>query len=191
MTLNRMGLKIVTLAAVLTLAACDKTPETDVKNQTAMDAGESQATKADENFNDVKGKGDVSSDTLAGSVSPFLTADQAGLEQYTGSDRVFFTYDSDVLTSDARNLLQKQAAWLKHHSDVSIVIEGHADERGTRDYNLALGERRALAVKNYLQALDVAATRMTTISYGKERPEVDGNGESYWSQNRRSVVVVQ
>jgi peptidoglycan-associated lipoprotein len=87
--------------------------------------------------------------------------------------------------------LERQAAWLKKHGKLSITVEGHADERGTREYNLALGERRANSVKNYLTSLGVAAKRIETISYGKERPAVMGSNESSWSQNRRSVTVVK
>ncbi|PPR47313.1 MAG: Outer membrane lipoprotein Omp16 [Alphaproteobacteria bacterium MarineAlpha5_Bin9] len=105
-------------------------------------------------------------------------------------DRVFFGYDSFDLDADAQELLQDQAAWMKQHSDVSVIIEGHCDERGTREYNLALGEKRAQAVKNYLISLGVSSSRVSTISYGKERPAVIGSNDGAWSQNRRSVTTV-
>ena len=105
-------------------------------------------------------------------------------------DRVFFGYDSSELDSDAQELLQDQVAWLKEYTDVSVTIEGHCDERGTREYNLALGEKRAQAVKNYLISLGVSSGRVSTISYGKERPAVIGSHEGAWSQNRRSVTLV-
>lgn len=105
-------------------------------------------------------------------------------------DRVFFAFDSSTLTSEGRATLDKQAAWLKKYGQTRVTIEGHADERGTREYNLALGERRALAVKNYLAAAGIEASRITTISYGKERPAVVGNTEAAYSQNRRGVTVV-
>ena len=104
-------------------------------------------------------------------------------------DRVFFAYDSAELDPDAQELLQAQAAWLKQYNKTSIIIEGHCDERGTREYNLALGERRAQAVKNYLNGLGVGSS-ISTISYGKERPAVVGSREYAWSQNRRSVTKV-
>ena len=104
-------------------------------------------------------------------------------------DRVFFNYDSAELDSDAQELLQDQAAWMKQHNIKSITIEGHCDERGTREYNLALGEKRAQAVKNYLNTLSVSAD-VNTISYGKERPAVIGSNDGAWSQNRRSVTTV-
>lgn len=106
-------------------------------------------------------------------------------------DRVFFGYDRSDLTPDARSTLERQAQWLSQYQNVSIVIEGHADERGTREYNLALGERRASAVRNYLIALGVSPTRIRTISYGKERPAVVGSNPAAWAQNRRGVTVVE
>ena len=105
-------------------------------------------------------------------------------------DRVFFGYDSSDLDSDALELLQDQVAWLKQNSDVSVTIEGHCDERGTREYNLALGEKRAQAVKNYLIGLGINPDRVSTISYGKERPAVVGSNDGAWAQNRRSVTLV-
>lgn len=105
------------------------------------------------------------------------------------TDRVFFATDSSVVDSDGQNVLNNQAAWLKANTSVNVTIEGHADERGTREYNIALGERRATAAKNYLVSQGIAASRVSTISYGKERPAVTGNDESAWSQNRRAVTV--
>lgn len=105
-------------------------------------------------------------------------------------DRVFFTTDSSELSPEARETLDKQAQWLNSYSQYNFTIEGHADERGTREYNLALGARRAQAVRDYLIARGVAATRMRTISYGKERPVAVCNDISCWSQNRRAVTVL-
>ncbi len=102
----------------------------------------------------------------------------------------FSGYDSSELDVDAQELLQDQVAWLKQHSNVSVIVEGHCDERGTREYNLALGEKRAQAVKNYLISLGINSSRVSTISYGKERPAVIGSHEGAWSQNRRSVTLV-
>tara|TARA_Y100000590_G_C15699631_1_gene1006337 strand:+ start:1756 stop:2244 length:489 start_codon:yes stop_codon:yes gene_type:complete len=105
-------------------------------------------------------------------------------------DRVFFEFASHELTGDSQEQLQAQASWMKQYSNVSVTIEGHCDERGTREYNIALGERRAQAMKNYLIGLGVEAGRLSTLSYGKERPAVLGSNESAWSQNRRAVAVV-
>jgi peptidoglycan-associated lipoprotein len=106
-------------------------------------------------------------------------------------DRVFFGTDHYDLTAEAQAELQKQATWLKTYPQYRFVIEGHCDERGTREYNLALGERRATSVKNYLIALGIDQNRMQTISYGKERPAVLGSNEEAWAQNRRGVIVLQ
>jgi peptidoglycan-associated lipoprotein len=105
-------------------------------------------------------------------------------------DRVFFDYDKSALRTDGRGVLEKQAAWLKQFPTVAVTVEGHCDERGTREYNLALGERRANAVKDYLVALGIPANRIRTISYGKERPVAMGSNEQAYGQNRRGVTVV-
>lgn len=105
-------------------------------------------------------------------------------------DRVFFDFDSSSLSADAKLTLDKQVKWLAQYSDKNIVVEGHTDDRGTREYNLALGERRANAVKNYLISAGVAKARVSTVSYGKERPAVVGEDESSWGQNRRGVTTI-
>ena len=119
---------------------------------------------------------------------------------YTGSDtveylakgvpdRVFFATNESILTTMSRDTLRKQAAWLRDNSNLNVVIEGHADERGTREYNLALGERRANAVKDYLITYGISSDRISVISYGKERPVDSGSNPLSWSKNRRSVTV--
>jgi len=105
-------------------------------------------------------------------------------------DRVFFESDSSDLTPQARATLDKQAQWLNNYSQYSFTIEGHADERGTREYNIALGARRAQAARDYLASRGVSPARMRTISYGKERPVAVCNDISCWSQNRRAVTVL-
>ena len=105
-------------------------------------------------------------------------------------DRVLFGFDRFDLAPEARATLDRQAAWLTQYPGVRVVIEGHADERGTREYNLALGDRRANAVRNYLVASGIDPTRIDTISYGKERPAVAGSNDSAWAQNRRGVTVI-
>lgn len=105
-------------------------------------------------------------------------------------DRVYFDYNSSVVTAEGQATLDSQAQWLKQNGSVNVAVEGHCDERGTREYNIALGERRASAAKSYLVGLGVDASRISTISYGKERPAVVGNDESSWSQNRRGVTVI-
>ena len=104
-------------------------------------------------------------------------------------DRVFFATNESILTTKSRDTLRKQAAWMRKNSDLTFVIEGHADERGTREYNLALGERRANAAKDYLMTYGIAGNRLSVISYGKERPVDSGSNPLSWSKNRRSVTV--
>ena len=104
-------------------------------------------------------------------------------------DRVFFATNESILTTRSRDTLRKQAGWLRENSDVTVVFEGHADERGTREYNLALGERRANAAKDYLMTYGISSNRISVISYGKERPVDSGSNPLAWSKNRRSVTV--
>lgn len=114
---------------------------------------------------------------------------QADLNQTIG-DRVFFDTDQYNLRPDARSTVDRWAAWLQQYPNVQVTIEGHADERGTREYNLALGDRRANSVRDYLIALGIPGSRLATISYGKERPAIPGSNDGAWQQNRRSVLVV-
>ena len=104
-------------------------------------------------------------------------------------DRVFFATNETVLTTASRDTLRKQAAWLRKNSDINVVLEGHADERGTREYNLALGERRANSAKDYLMTYGISSDRISVLSYGKERPVDSGSNPLAWSKNRRSVTV--
>jgi len=134
-----------------------------------------------------------SSSTSADSVSSETEEIQGGTQEdliVNVGDRVFFGYDSAKLDEDAQELLQDQVAWLKEYPNVSVIIEGHCDERGTREYNLALGEKRAQSVKNYIIGLGIDSSRVSTISFGKERPAVVGSNDGAWSQNRRSVTTV-
>ncbi|MGC6328515.1 peptidoglycan-associated lipoprotein Pal [Rhizorhabdus sp. FW153] len=107
-----------------------------------------------------------------------------------GTDTVFFDTDSYDVDAEDQATLSRQAQWLAKYPNVSVTIEGHCDERGTREYNLALGERRANAAKNYLVSVGVPASRISVISYGKERPLATGSDEAAWAQNRRAVTVV-
>lgn len=138
-------------------------------------------TGMDDGAGGVAGAGGMGGPATPGSTRDFV--ENVG-------DRVFYAFDSSSLTSEGRATLDKQAAWLKKYSGTRVTVEGHCDERGTREYNLALGERRALAAKNYLTAAGIDASRLTTISYGKERPAVIGSTEAAYSQNRRGVTVV-
>ncbi|MGQ5702696.1 peptidoglycan-associated lipoprotein Pal [Sandaracinobacteroides sp. A072] len=122
--------------------------------------------------------------------STALPGSQADLIASAGSDTIYFGFDSYGLDEAARLILGSQSEWMVRNPDVRVTIEGHADERGTREYNLALGERRANAAKNFLAAQGVDTARLSIISYGKERPAVDGSGEEAWARNRRAVTVV-
>ncbi|MGF1477709.1 MAG: peptidoglycan-associated lipoprotein Pal [Geminicoccaceae bacterium] len=128
----------------------------------------------------------VSSTDLGGGPIP---GSQEDLIATAGSDTIYFAFDSSVLDARSEGILQQQAEWLQSNQNVSMTIEGHCDERGTREYNLALGDRRANAVKEYLVALGIDSERLLTISYGYERPVDPGHNEQAWAQNRRAVSV--
>ncbi len=168
-----MALRFVSvLAALVLLAACETASD---RTDTAADTGAAAQDRAP-----VAATAQPIPGPVAGSVEDFVVS---------VGDRVFFDFDKYNIRPDAREVLQRQAAWLQRHRQVTITIEGHADERGTREYNLALGERRANSARNYLVALGVDPNRITTISYGKERPAVAGSNEAAWAQNRRAVSV--
>ena len=167
---------LISIFIVLFVAACATKPK---------DSADSSGSGSSSSGSDVSSEGTLSETTGSGIVS----GSQEDLIVNVG-DRVFFAYDSSDLDSDALELLQDQVAWLKQNADVSVTIEGHCDERGTREYNLALGEKRAQAVKNYLIGLGINPDRVSTISYGKERPAVVGSNDGAWAQNRRSVTIV-
>ncbi len=161
--MNFFAKSLAVVSALFLLAACDSTPS-------SSSGGKS-------------GQGGTAN---GGPVRPGSAED---LTQNVG-DRVFFELDSSTLNAESQHTLDRQAAWLKQYPNVNVTVEGHCDERGTREYNLALGERRAAATKKYLAGIGIAANRISTISYGKERPAVIGSDESAWGQNRRSVTVL-
>lgn len=172
-------LKVAAIAAALALTAgCGKKPPKEIppppQEQTGAETTEDTAGQS----------GGVGTEALPGSREDFLRS--VGI----AGDRVFFETDQYDLDDRDRATLDAQAAWLQQNTAVRVTIEGHADERGTREYNLALGDRRANAAKNYLAARGVSAGRMTVISYGKERPEALGSDEDSWAQNRRAVTVL-
>lgn len=165
-------------ASLLVLGACSKKPE-ELPPPPPTTAAPQPAETAPP---PPPPTGAVTSTTIPGSLADFV--------EKAGSDRVLFAYDSYELDDAARDTLTRQAAWLSQYGSVRMTIEGHADERGTREYNLALGERRANAVKNFLAGQGIDAGRIAVISYGKERPAVEGSDESAWAQNRRGVTVL-
>jgi peptidoglycan-associated lipoprotein len=168
-----MRFKILSvLAAVALVAACETAPES---------TGNAQSSGATNTSS--------SASTAPATRVEIQMGSQEDLVVNVG-DRVFYAYDSSELSSEARATLEKQAAWLSKFGNVRVILEGHADERGTREYNLALGDRRANAAKDYLVALGINPARIKTISYGKERPAAIGSNETAWAQNRRGVMVV-
>jgi peptidoglycan-associated lipoprotein len=136
-----------------------------------------------------KGAGDTKDRVDANRPSPKASWNEYTNKEKRGySDRVFFETDRHDLDANARATIEAWARWMKAHGGASMLVEGHADERGTREYNLALGARRATSVRNYLIALGVQARQLRTISYGKERPAVAGSNEGAWKENRRGVA---
>ena len=172
-------------AALLLIAACETTPEESAESMSSGDSADSM----DDTMEESAGSMDESMDKM---VEPEERGPAPGSDEdfYSLGDRVFFDLDKFNLKAPARRVLERQADWLNTYANVSITIEGHCDERGTREYNLALGERRASSVKNYLIALGVDPGRVNTISYGKERPDALGSNEAAWSQNRRGVSII-
>ncbi|MGH1478117.1 MAG: peptidoglycan-associated lipoprotein Pal [Geminicoccales bacterium] len=169
------------LAATFFLASCSSNEDYDYgTDEVASGPVVSATTGVDD------GRG-IGSDTLAANQPAPGT--QEDLELSVG-DRVFFDFDSAVLSPLATETLDRQGAWLRQYPNLVVTVEGHADERGTREYNLAIGDRRATTVKNYLTALGIESNRVQTISYGEERPADAGNDDTAWANNRRSVTVV-
>ncbi len=172
-----MGLKFLTLlVAAFALAACGSTSSDEMATTTA-----SGAAAAD-------------TGPMAAAVTP---ASDSGLDPTSQEylvvnvgDRVFFDFDRSDIRLDAQGTLEKVAVWMRTYPSVTMTIEGHCDERGTREYNLALGERRANSVYDYLIALGIDPSRLSTISYGKERPAVLGSNDNAWAQNRRGVFAI-
>jgi peptidoglycan-associated lipoprotein len=177
--MTQFYLKAGLLAVVATLSACSclKSPDLDV----AGAAGGSKYGKGGEGSS-MAGRMPNSADTKSKFESEFVAG---------GFNIVYFDYDSAAITGAGESNLQKFATFAKANDVKGVTVEGHADERGTREYNLALGDRRAVAVKKYLAGLGLSAEQMTTISYGKERPAVEGHDEAAWSKNRRGVLVLQ
>ena len=174
-----MGLRLICVFAVaLLLAACQTTPEES--KSMAGKGGTAATSTAPATTAPTEGAG-------VPGVTPGTQADLVA----TVGDRIFFDFDKSDIRADQRGRADAWADWLKKYPQVTVVIEGHRDERGTREYNLALGERRANSAKSYLVAKGIDPKRIQVISYGKERPAVLGSNEAAWAQNRRDVMVVQ
>jgi peptidoglycan-associated lipoprotein len=172
MRFSTFALKSVCIgAAMVLLAACETAPE-EQANTGASGAAQQSTTTT----------------TTAQPAGP-RPGSQEDLVLNVG-DRVFYDFDKYELKPEARATVERWAEWLKRYPQITVSVEGHADERGTREYNLALGERRASSARDYLVALGIAANRVATISYGKERPVCTTSNEQCWSQNRRGVMMV-
>ena len=172
--MNKNVISLVAIAAALSLTAgCAR------RNRELPPAPPSETVPADQT--------DTSD---AGTPGQAVPGSRADFLQSVPTDRIYFDFDSYSIDGEDRVTLDAQAEWLARNPNVRVTIEGHADERGTREYNLALGDRRANAARDYLQNRGVAASRMQTLSWGKERPAVEGSNESAWAQNRRAVTVV-
>ena len=166
------------LAVILLVSACSSTPK------------DSSSLSTDSSFDDAAIGMSLDAESEIDMLSGAVPGTQQDLVINVG-DRVFFGYDRYDLAEEAKETIEKQAIWMKKYPHLNVTLEGHCDERGTREYNLALGDKRAMSVRNYLIALGVEASRIQTISYGKERPAVAGSDETSWAQNRRGVIVVQ
>ncbi len=172
---------LLTLAAVLLLISCEAKKRTNNMEEDYM-VEEEVVEQPYET---------VDSEEQAEEINEQTEAEiQEQVEEVEVQDRVFFAYDSAQLTSAAKETLNVQSQWLKSDTSIKITIEGHCDERGTREYNIALGEKRANSAKNYLISKGVDSSRIKTISYGKERPAFFGNTEAIFAKNRRAVTVV-
>ena len=183
MTVSALKKFLISISLLFFISACTS-PQKDTSTTTGggTTTGTTTATDADDTLT-TAGPVDPEEESsiVPGSPDDFII---------NVGDRIFFSYESFDLDADAQETLQLQAAWLKQHQEVTVTIEGHCDERGTREFNLALGEKRAQAVKNYLTALGVDVSRVSTISYGKEMPALVGSNDAAWDQNRRSVTVI-
>ena len=187
----RLSSLVVTGILALGLTACSGTSNTYKADSVLPDNPnaviETPVTTHDTTFDSSY---DDSFDQTSLSDSSVIPGSQEDLIVNVG-DRVYFGYDRSDLTPEALQQLNIQGQWLNQYPNLNIVIEGHADERGTREYNLALGDRRAAAVRDALVSMGVSPVRIRTISYGKERPEVVGSNAESWARNRRAVTTVQ
>jgi peptidoglycan-associated lipoprotein len=177
MTIARSA-SLLALAGALAIAGCAKKKPAELPPPPPASTAPTDGSGTGAGM----GTGGVGSGLVPGSRAEFL--------QQAGTDTIHFDTDSSDVNSEAQGILTAQARWLAAHPSVRVTVEGHCDERGTREYNLALGERRANSAKNALAAAGVSADRISVISYGKERPVANGSDDEAWAQNRRAVTVV-
>ena len=188
MSSHKIKLLVILTLVPLSLSACSSNKDLGdsdgmvIGNPDGVGVNQGTGVYTDDGYG-TAGIGNIDSSAVPGT--------QADLVVQAGSDLVRFSTDQSDLDMQARQILDAQAQWLNSYPNLNVTIEGHADERGTREYNLALGERRAVSVKNYLIANGVDPRRIDTISYGKEQPLVVGNGQQTWAENRRARTRVQ
>ncbi len=167
--------KLALIAIIATLASCKHSIKKSSENQ-----------PQEETFYET-----VQNESQAEKINEQAEAKiEEKVEEIEVKDRVLFDYDSSELKSEAKSILSTQAQWLQSDSSIKIIVEGHCDERGTREYNIALGEKRADSVRNYLVSKGVDKSRIKVVSYGKEKPEFFGSNPSVWAKNRRAVTVI-
>jgi len=174
--MRRIVVSFTALTALLAVAACSDDPQ-----QTGGVAGSGSAIGSQPSRGPVGQGALTEAERLAQLQREFQTS---------VGDRVYFTTDSVSLNGDSKATLDRQAAFLRRYPTITLRIEGHADERGTREYNLALGDRRAQSTREYLLAQGISSNRLSTTTYGKERPEAIGSNEAAWAKNRRAVSVI-
>lgn len=174
--MRRIVVSLTALAAIMAVAACSDDPQSG-----GGVAGSGSSMSSSQPRGPVGQRALTDAERLAQAQQEF---------QSTVGDRVYFSTDSTSIDSEAKQVLDRQAAFLRRYPTISVRVEGHCDERGTREYNLALGDRRAQSAREYLLAQGISANRITTTSYGKERPEAIGSNEAAWAKNRRAVTVL-
>ena len=171
---------LIAFATILLISSCGS-------KERPMDNNQNNQTTIEDKSNEQNNYQSIADEEEALEID---AQTQEEIEEIEVKDRVFFGFDSADLSNEAKEILDIQAQWLKSDNSINITIEGHCDQRGTREYNIALGEKRALSAKKYLVTNGIASSRIKTISYGKERPAFLEASESAWAKNRRAVVVI-
>ena len=179
---------IILFAATFFLAACETASQT--AGDSSGDSSSSSTTASSSASTSGSGSASSSSSASSASSSSSAASDDVDSKLAAVGNTVYFAFDSAALTAEAQGTLTRQAALLKMNPSATVTIEGHCDERGTREYNLALGERRASASRDFLLAQGIDAARVRIISYGKERPAVQGSNEEAWAKNRRAATII-